>query len=112
MKLFSATLYDGARQWYNGLPDASITTMDKLEEVFLKRWSVKEDPNMLLIRLNNITKSENETVREFHDKFERLVQKISVSYHPSNNFLLFIYNKASTGKIGFLLKDKAPKTIQ
>jgi hypothetical protein len=74
MKLFSTTLYDGARRWYNGLPDASITSMDKLEEVFLKIWSVKEDPNMLLIRLNNITKVENETVREFHDKFERLIQ--------------------------------------
>jgi hypothetical protein len=36
MKLFSATLDDGARRWYNGLPDASIKTMDRLEEVFLK----------------------------------------------------------------------------
>jgi hypothetical protein len=69
MKLFSTTRYDGARRWYNGLPDASITSMDKLEEVFLKIWSVKEDPNMLLIRLNNITKVKNENVREFHDKF-------------------------------------------
>jgi hypothetical protein len=33
MKLFSATLHDGARRWYNGLPDASIKTMDKLEEI-------------------------------------------------------------------------------
>ena len=91
MKFFSATLYDGARQWYNNLPDASITTMDKLEEVFLKRWSVKEDPNMLLIRLINITKAENETVKEFHDKFERLIQQIPASHHHSNNFLLFLY---------------------
>jgi hypothetical protein len=59
MKLFFATLYTGSRRWYNSLPDAIITTMDKLEDVCLKRWSVKEDPNMLLIRLNNITKSEN-----------------------------------------------------
>ena len=36
MNLFSATLYDCARRWYNGLLDASITTMEKLEEVFLK----------------------------------------------------------------------------
>jgi hypothetical protein len=36
MNFFSATLYDGARRWYNGLPDVSITTMDKLEELFLK----------------------------------------------------------------------------
>ena len=36
MKLFSITLHDGVRRWYNGLPDASIKTMDRLEEVFLK----------------------------------------------------------------------------
>jgi hypothetical protein len=36
MKFFSATFHDGARQWYNGLPDTSIKTMDKLDEIFLK----------------------------------------------------------------------------
>jgi hypothetical protein len=67
---------------------------------------------MLLIRLNNITKQENEIVREFHDKFESLVQKIPVSHHPLDNFLLFLYTKAFTGQMSFLLRDKAPKTIQ
>jgi hypothetical protein len=67
---------------------------------------------MLLIRLNKITKQDNETIREFHDKFERLVQKIPMSYHPLDNFPLFIYTKAFIGQIGFLLRDKAPKTIQ
>jgi hypothetical protein len=54
---------DGPRRWYNGPPNASITSMDQLEEVFPKRWSVKEVPNMLLTILNNITKDENEPVR-------------------------------------------------
>jgi hypothetical protein len=58
---------------------------------------------MLLIRLNIITKPKNETIREFHDKFESLVQKIPVSNHPSDNFLLFIYTKTFTGQMGFLL---------
>jgi hypothetical protein len=48
MKLFLATLLDASRHWYYSLPDGSIKTMDKLEEAFLKRWSIKEDPNMLL----------------------------------------------------------------
>jgi hypothetical protein len=47
MKLFSATLYDAARR-YLSLPDGSIKTMDRLEQIFLRRWSIKEDPNMLL----------------------------------------------------------------
>jgi hypothetical protein len=112
MKLFSATLYDGARRWYNSLPDGSIKTMDKLEEVFLKRWSIKEDPNMLIIRFNNLMKWENETIRKFHNTFETLLQKIPVGHHPSPSFLLFIYTKDFTGQLGYLLKDKNPQMIQ
>jgi hypothetical protein len=112
MKFFSATLHVGARHWYNGLPNASIKTMDRLEELFLKRWSVKEDPNMLSIRLNNLVKQENETVREFHENFETLLQKIPMSHHPSDSFLLFLYTKAFTCQLGYLLIYQNPKTIQ
>jgi hypothetical protein len=62
MKLFSATLLDASRNWYHSLPDGSIKTMEKLEEGFLKRWSIKEDPNMLLTRLNSLWKHENESI--------------------------------------------------
>ena len=48
MKLSSATLYDASRRWYLSLPNGSIKTMERLEEAFVKRWSVKEDLNMLL----------------------------------------------------------------
>jgi hypothetical protein len=44
MKIFSATLHDDARRWYDVLPNVCITSMDQLKEVFLKRWNVKEDP--------------------------------------------------------------------
>jgi hypothetical protein len=40
------------------------------------------------------------------------MQKIPVSHHPSYSFLLFLYTKAFIGQLGFLLRDKAPKTIQ
>jgi hypothetical protein len=73
MKLFSATLHENARRWYDALPDASITSMDQLEEVFLKRWNIKEDPRVLLNKLNHIEKNENETVREFHTKFQKIL---------------------------------------
>jgi hypothetical protein len=62
MKLFFSTLYDASRQWYLILPDGSIKTMDRLEEAFLKRWSIKEDPRMLLTRLNSLAKYENESI--------------------------------------------------
>jgi hypothetical protein len=35
MKIFPTTLHGNAKKWYDDLPDASITTMDQLEETFL-----------------------------------------------------------------------------
>jgi hypothetical protein len=61
MKLFSSTFTDDARRWYNSLPSKSIKTMDQFEETFLKRWGAKEDPNLLLMRLTEMKKIENET---------------------------------------------------
>jgi len=67
---------------------------------------------MLLTRLNNINKYENEIVREFHAKFERLLQQIPKSHHPGGDYLLFLYTKAFSGQFGFKIRDKGPKTIQ
>jgi hypothetical protein len=36
VKLFSATLHDDARVWYDSLLNAKIRSMDQLEEIFLK----------------------------------------------------------------------------
>jgi hypothetical protein len=52
MELFSTTLHDNARRWYDGVPNASITSMDQLQEVFLKRWN----PLVLINKLNYIKK--------------------------------------------------------
>jgi hypothetical protein len=40
------------------------------------------------------------------------MQNIRVSHHPLDSFLLFLYTKSFTGNMGFLLRDKSPKTIQ
>jgi hypothetical protein len=41
MKLFSGTLHGDAKKWYHSFPDASITTMDQLDEQFLEKWNIK-----------------------------------------------------------------------
>jgi hypothetical protein len=112
MKLFSATLYDASRRWYLSLPNGSIKTMDRLEEAFLKRWSIKEDPNMLLTRLNSLAKYENESIREFHTRFETLLQRILASHHPKDDYLVYIYTRSFNLQLGYLLRDKNPHSIQ
>jgi hypothetical protein len=112
MNLFSATLYDAARRWYLILPDGSIKTMDRLEELFLRRWIIKEDPNMLLTRLYGIAKCENESIREFHTRFEAALQRIPPSHQPKYDYLIHIYTRSFNGQLGYLLRDKNPQSIQ
>jgi hypothetical protein len=40
MKLFSNTLYDDSRIWYDGLPNGSIKNIEQLEEIFMNKWSL------------------------------------------------------------------------
>jgi hypothetical protein len=108
MKFFFATLYDASRHWYLSLLNRSIKTMDRLEETFLKRWSIKEDPNMLLTRLNSIDKYENESIREFHTRFETLLQRIPTSHHPKDDYLIHIYTRSFNCQLVYLLRDKNP----
>ena len=64
MKLFFATLHGNDRKWYDDLSDADITTMEQLEETFLKMWGIQlEDIPILLKRLEHIKQTKNETVR-------------------------------------------------
>jgi hypothetical protein len=63
MKLFSTTLHGNARKWYDNLPDASITTMEQLEETFLEKWGIQlEDISVLQKELEDIKQTENETL--------------------------------------------------
>jgi hypothetical protein len=112
MKLFFATLHDNARRWYDGLPNASITSMDQLEEAFIKRWNIKEDPMVLVNKLNYIKKNENETVREFHTRFQKMSRQHLRTYRLGPQFLIFHYIRAFSGQSGFLLDKKGPRSIK
>jgi hypothetical protein len=113
MKLFSATLHGNARKWYDDLPDASITSMDQLEETFLEKWGIKlEDIHMLIKILEYMKQTKNETVKEFHTRFENLLQQIPRSHRPEDKYLVYLYTNALLVQLGFLLSEKGPRTIQ
>jgi hypothetical protein len=110
MKLFSATLHGNARKWYDNLPNANITSMKQLEETFLKRWGIKlEDTPILLKRLKHIKQTENETIRQFQDRFEDLLFQIPRSHHHENKYILYLYTNALLVHLRFPLSKKGPR---
>jgi hypothetical protein len=70
MKLFSKTLHGDAKRWYDNLPIASINSMERFEEVFLAKWTIKiEDIQSLLKELEGMKQRESEIVRTFCARF-------------------------------------------
>jgi hypothetical protein len=67
---------------------------------------------MLLTRLNNLTKYENESIWEFHTRFETLLERIPARDHPKDDYLVHVYTGSFNGQMGYLLRDKNPQSIQ
>jgi hypothetical protein len=112
MKLFSATLHGNARKWYDNLPDASITTMGQLEETFLEKWGIQlEDISVLLKRLEDIKQTENETLRDFQDRFENTLYQIPKSHRPEDKYIVHLYTHALLVHLGFPLSKRGPRTL-
>jgi hypothetical protein len=112
MKLFSTTLHGEVGRWYDNLPTTSITSMDQFEEIFLERWGVKlEYIQSLLKGLEYIKQTDDETVRFFEFRFQRLLYQIPKRHHLEDKYLVYLYTNGLLGHSSFLLNKKGPKTL-
>jgi hypothetical protein len=59
-----------------------------------------------------MARRENESIREFHTRFEALLQRIPPSHHPKDDYLVHIYTRSFSGQLGYLLRDKDPQSIK
>jgi hypothetical protein len=112
MKLFSNTLHGDAKKWYNNLLNASITSMDQFEEVFLEEWGIKsEDIPILQKKIEDIKQNENETLFDFQSRFEGTLHQIPGAHRPGEEYVVHIYTHAILAHLGLPLRRRAPKTL-
>jgi hypothetical protein len=112
MKLFSATVYGNVRKWYDNLSNASITTIEQLEETFLKRWGIQlEYISVIQKSLKHIKQTEDETVRHFQDRFEDILYQIPKIHRPEDKYILHLYTNALLVYLGFPLGKKGPRML-
>jgi hypothetical protein len=78
----------------------------------MKRWGTKKDGRLLLVQFNEMKKEENESVKEFYTRFENLLKQIPDDISPKDGVILLQYTNAFEGQFGFMLRDKAPKTLE
>jgi hypothetical protein len=112
MKISPTTLHGNAKKWYDDLPDASITSMNQLEEAFLKEWGISSrDISVLLKRFEHIKQAENETLFNFRSRFEGNLYQIPASHCPEEEYVVHLYTHAILAHLGLPLGKRAPKTL-
>ena len=56
--------------------------------------------------------TKNKTAKEFHTRFENLLQQIPRSHRPEDKYLFYLYTNALLVNSGFILIKKGPSSIQ
>jgi hypothetical protein len=112
MKLFSHTLHGNAKKWYDSLSNASITSINQLEEVFLEEWGIQsEDIPILQKKFEDIKQCENETLFDFQSRFEGALHQIPTIHRPEMEYIVHLYTHAILAHLGLPLNKRAPKTL-
>jgi hypothetical protein len=110
-RLLAMSLNEDAQRWFKGLPNNHLASYDDFAKLLTSRWSTKKDNKMLLAQFNQIKKKENETVKEFDTKFDKLYDQIPADLCPPTTIVRVLYMNAFEGQFAFILKDKAPDTL-
>jgi hypothetical protein len=112
MNIFSATLCYNAKEWYDNLPDANITTMEQFEKVFLERLGIQqEDIPVLLEELKHIIQAKDENVRDFYIRFENMLYQIPEIHHPEERYLVHLFTHVLLGYLSFPLDKIIPRML-
>jgi hypothetical protein len=112
MKLFPTTLHRNARKWYENLPDTSITNMGQLEETFLKKWGIRLEDMLVLIKIfEHIKQYENETLKDCQSRFEGTLCYNPKIHHPKDEYIVHLYTHVLLVHLGFPLNKRHPRTL-
>jgi hypothetical protein len=111
MRLFASSLIEESLDWLKGLLVNHITSYDAFSNLFKSRWSKMTDGGTLGTQFNQIKEKENETIKEFIYKFDRLYKQIPTDYHPTITSFHLLYMHAFEGKFRYILKDKNPTPL-
>ena len=111
MRLFASSLTEEALDWFKGLPNNHITSYDAFSNLFKSRWSKKTDGGTLGTQFNQIKKKENETVKEFITRFDRIYNQIPTDFRPTTSSVRLLYVNSFAGQFRFILKDKKTTSL-
>ena len=90
VRLFARSLIENVVDWFQNLQDGRITCWDDLKVKFIERFRPLVDVGKMLSNFLQIRIMEDESIRDFIDRFNRCVGKIPLACQPTENNQLCI----------------------
>lgn len=103
IRLFIESLQGVAAKWFFTLPNASITDWASLRTKFEEIFNPTEDSHALLAQLTTMRKEAHEPMREFVEKFNKLVTQIPNDVRPTDHNLKCFLINTQLPKVSFYL---------
>ncbi|XP_059076677.1 uncharacterized protein LOC131875953 [Cryptomeria japonica] len=117
MKFFVQSLTQDAGEWYQSLPDRSISSWQEFVTLFLEEFGDHNDPSFYFHELTSIKKNQNESVFEFNKSkthYEILSHKPATLQQAYKAASTIENNRKAVGRVGKredpnLYNPRAPK---
>jgi hypothetical protein len=88
IRVFVQILFEEARKWFRGLAPRSITSIEALDESFLRHWSDRKDFLYYITEFGSLKRKEGESVFDFSKRFNKMYKNIPDEIKPTEKSLM------------------------
>ena len=94
-----------ARKWFKELPAGSITSIEALDDIFLKHWGERRDHLYYINEFSDLKRENGESISNFTKIFNKMFFKILAEIKPTDTSAKITYANAFDSEFYLLLRE-------
>ena len=106
--MFVQSLDGQACKWFRSLPVGSITRIDALDEIFIKKWGDKKEYLYYIIEFGALKRKNDESLADFTERFNKVYRKIPLEVKPPKTTTMITFANAFDSKFALWLRATKP----
>ena len=111
MRMFVHSLDGEVRRWSRELPTSSITLIEELQDVFMRKWGDTKDHTCYITEFRALRRKKDETIADFSKKFNKMYGRIPTEIKPSETSVKLTYANAFDHEFSLLQRERIPITL-
>jgi len=111
MRLFVQSLNGEVRKWFHGLTLDSITSIEALNEAFLKQWGDRRDYLYYITKFGDLRRKNDESVLDFTKGFNKMYNKIPDKINSIETSTKITFSNAFDVEFSTMLRVRRSTTL-